>query len=234
LASLEGMLELEFLTLHKSHNVPWQQFVHIRRLPSLRTLSIDSLDDYQAEMLVEERAECPPLQLHAFEGLSTLDLETAQVLLRMPTLRRVMPCSLTSDALQLLAHGIPDLHTLKIDIKPREVDGFVLYDWSLVCNSLAACRQLTALTLVATPLEEFAALFLALPPSVRKIGIHRCAGFLQSDAFFQGVTEGGLRQLEQLHIWLELDEVDEFNSAINAAWLTRQRACAPWINAVLR
>jgi hypothetical protein len=184
-------------------------------------------------MLVEERADCSPLQLNAFEGLSTLDLERARMLLRMPTLRRVMPCSLTSDALQLLAHDMLDLQTLKIDIKPREVDGFVLYDWSLVCESLAACHRLTSLTLEAAPLVELCELLLALPPSMRKLDIRDCIDFPQSEVFFQCVAEGGLRQLEQLHVWLELDAEDEFNSTINAAWLARQRACAPWIHAVI-
>jgi hypothetical protein len=83
---------------------------------------------------------------------------------------------------------------------------------------------------VETPLEELAALLLALPPSMRKLDIHECFGFLQSDAFFQCVTEGGLRQLERLHVRLQRDEYDQQKVA---AWLTQQRVCAPWIHAML-
>jgi O-acetylhomoserine/O-acetylserine sulfhydrylase-like pyridoxal-dependent enzyme len=101
----------------------------------------------------------------------------------------------------------------------------------MVRDSLAACRQLTDLTLVSTPVEELASLLLALPPSLRKLDIRDCAGFLQSDAFFQCVADGGLRQLERLHVRLQRNEYDQQKVA---AWLAQQRVCVPWINAALR
>jgi hypothetical protein len=182
--------------------------------------------------LLENRPGCPPLQLHFFDGLDReyLDLRKAQVLVRMTTLQHVEPHSITADALQLLARSLPDLHTLTVGIRPRKVDGSLIYDWPLVRASLTACHQLVALTLWSIPLEELCELLLALPPSVRKLDIRDCDGFLQSDAAFQCVAEGGLRQLEQLHVRLQWHEYDEQEVA---AWLTRQRACAPWINAVL-
>jgi hypothetical protein len=148
-------------------------------------------------------------------------------------LQRLKPHSISPEALQLIAHGLPDLRTLTINLKPDWVDETDVYDWPLARESLAACHQLIDLTLVETPLEQISALLLALPLSVRKLDIRDCEGFLQSDAVFQCVAEGGLRQLEQLHIRLRFEE-DEDNSVIMASWLTRQRACAPWIHALVR
>jgi hypothetical protein len=206
---------------------------HSSSAVSAHSVEIGYLSDDQAELLMEERADCPPLQLHAFEGFGELNLNKAQLLIHMPTLQRVDPRSIAADALHLLAHGLVDLRTLKINLDPRRVDRTMVYDWPMVHESLAACRQLIALTLLSTPLEELAALLRALPPSLRKLDILYCPGFVQSDAFFQCVAEGGLRQLQQLHVSLAFDE-DESDPALNAAWLTRLDVCAPWITAVLR
>jgi hypothetical protein len=235
LQPLERLLELESLTLRNCAFLSSEQMVHVRRLPSLRRLSLDGWQQWQVEPLVEEREDCPPLQLHHFDGLGYVDitLARAQLLVRMTTLQRLEPFHITPDALQLLAHGLTDLHTLKVEIQPRQVDLPQVDDWPLVRDSLAVCRQLTVLTLKSTPLDELAVLLLALPPSVRKLDIHDCAGFLQSDVFFQCVAEGGLRQQEQLHVELEFYERNAGNPALRVAWLARQRACAPWINAVL-
>jgi hypothetical protein len=238
---IECMKELESLTLLNGDALPTEQMVHIRRLPSLRTLSFGGWYNGQVEALVEHREDCPPLQLHFFDGLANegqyLNLGRAQLLVRMTTLRQLEPRFITSDALQLLAHGLPELHTLKVDIQPRKVDGSLIYDWPLVRASLTACRQLTALTLESTPLEELCDLLLALPPSVRRVDLHYCDYFLSSESFFQCVSKGGLRQLQQFHFWLDLDEEDEdynWNMYTDAErWHARQRSCAPWINAHL-
>jgi hypothetical protein len=141
----------------------------------------------------------------------------------------VEPYSITSVALKIIAHGLPDLHTLTVDVSVVTPES----EWAAVRDSLAACRQLTALTLQWTPLEElnFAAFLLALPPSVCKLEIRHCTGFLQSDAFFQCVSEGALRHLEQLQVCLPRNE---FEPQKVTAWLTRQRACVPWIKAVIK
>jgi hypothetical protein len=207
--------------------------LHIRRLPSLRTLSTDYLSDHQAETLVEEHADCPSLQLHTLEGIHQLRPETARLLVRISTLQRVEPWHIIPNALQLLAHGLPDLRMLSVSVERDWVDGSLIYDWPVVRNSVAACHQLTALALMATPLEELAALLLALPPSVRKLDILHSADFLHSDVFFTCVAEGGLRQLQQLEVLLDWSNDGEGNSAHMAAWLTRQRVCAPWIQAAL-
>jgi Leucine-rich repeat (LRR) protein len=226
LASLAGMLELESLTLHNNHIIPQEQFVYIRRLSSLRTLSLSHWNDAHVKLLVEERAHCPPLQLHAVEEIDELNMQRAQLFIRMPTLQRVEPIRITPDALKTLAHGLPDLHTLIVNVSEATAES----GWPAVRDSLAACHQLTDLTLVATPLEELSALLLALPPSLRKLDIRHCAGFLQSDAFFQCVAEGGLRQLEQLHVQLRWNEHDAEKVE---AWHVRLHACAPWMKAVI-
>jgi hypothetical protein len=225
LASLECMEELESLTLYNGAAIPPELFIHIRRLSSLRTLSIDCVDDAngQLAMLVEERADCPQLQLHTFITQSQVDLARAELLASIPTLQRVEPFSLTPDALRLLAHGLPDLHTLKVSVHWTTPAS----KWTIVRDSLAACRQLTALTLQWAPLEELAALLFALPLSVRKLDLLQCVGVLQSDVFFQCVAEGGLRQLKQLHIRHTSEASDV------AAWRARMSDCAPWINAMV-
>jgi hypothetical protein len=167
------------------------------------------------------------LQLHAFEGIVDINLETAQLLVRMPTLQRVEPYRVTPDALRLLAHSLPDLHTLTVYLDEATPES----GWAVVRDGLAACHQLTALTLEWTPVKQLAALLLVLPPSVRKLDIVCCDGFLQSDAVLLCVAEGGLRQLERLHVRLQWHEYDEQKVA---EWSTRQRACAPWIAAVVR
>jgi hypothetical protein len=228
LEPLECMLALESLTLHNGYLLPTKQMLHIRRLSSLRMLSLGNWSDAYVKILVEERADCPPLQLHAVEGLGELNLQRAQLLIRMPTLQRVEPCSITPDALTILAHGLPDLHTLTVCVSGATAKG----GWPVVRDSLAACHQLTDLTLIETPLEELAALFLALPPLVRKLDIRYCDRFLQSDAFFHCVSAGGLRQLELLEVWFIRNlSVNEFRQQA-AEWQTRRRACAPWIKAV--
>jgi hypothetical protein len=139
----------------------------------------------------------------------------------------VKPWSITPDALKVLAHGLPDLHTLIVNIYEATAKS----GWPVVRDSLAACRQLTDLTLANMPLEELAALLLALPHSVRELGIHYCDGFLQSDVFFHCVSAGGLRQLELLDVCLIRDlPVNEFRQQV-AEWQERQRDCAPWIKA---
>jgi hypothetical protein len=229
LASLECMKELESLTLIHGTSLLPEQLVHIRRLPSLRTLSFGGLSRWQVEALLEDRPDCPPLQLHHLGGIDKLDLQGAQLLVRIPTLQRVESYRIMPDALQLLAHGLPDLHTLVVNV----------LDWSpderlaAVRESVAVCHQLTALKLMWISMDDLAALRRALPPSLRKLDILYCPGFVQSDAFFQCVAEGGLRQLQQLHVSLAFDE-DESDPALNAAWLTRLDVCAPWITAVLR
>jgi hypothetical protein len=238
LEPLECLLQLESLTLDNGASLPPAKLVPLRRLPSLRTLSLGGWSSPQMLALVEDRTDCPPLQLHAFEGIYELNLETAQLLVRMPTLQRVEPDRITPDALQLLAHGLPDLRTLQINTPPRGWSPAghrttQVYDWPTFRAGLAACHQLTDLALVEAPLEEIGALLLALPPSVFKLDINYCDGFLQSDAFFHCVTGGGLRQLHQLQVFLDRSRDDEGNSACMAAWLERQRACAPWIKVVL-
>jgi hypothetical protein len=237
LASLECMKELESLTLLHGTSLLPEQMVHIRRLPSLRALSLGGWSQCQVEALLEDLPDCLPLQLHFFGGLDRygqyFDLKDAQVLVRMVTLQRVEPRFITPEALQLIARGLPNLCTLQLRLDPRWRDATHVSDWSMVRESLAACRQLTSLTLVATPLEELAALLLALPPSLRRLDIRECAGFLQSDAFFQCVAKGGLRHLHQLHVELAFYEEDESDPALNVAWLARLRAGAPWISAWL-
>jgi hypothetical protein len=238
LEPLERMLQLESLILRNGASLPPAKLVPLRCLPSLRTLSLGGWSSPQMLALVEERTDCPPLQLHAFEGIYELNLETARLLIRMPTLQRLEPDLITPDALQLLARGLPDLRTLQINTPPRRWNSAgrrltQAYDWAMFRAGLAACRQLTDLTLMETPLQEIGALLLALPPSMRKLDIRDCVNFLQSDVFFQCVSEGGLRQLEQLNVRLGFDEKNEDNSARMATWLARQRVCAPWIKAVL-
>jgi hypothetical protein len=194
---------------------------------------MDYLDDNQADMLLEERADCPSLQSHSFVDGDRLDLKRAKLLTRMPTLQCLKPWAITPDALRLIAHGLPDLHTLAVWVSGVTPES----GWAVVRDGLAACRQLTSLTLESTPQEELTALLLALPPSVRKLRILHCSAFLRSDAFFSCVAEGGLCQLQTLRVQLEFNKQDEDNSAlmvpVMAAWLARQRACAPWINTVI-
>jgi hypothetical protein len=233
LESLKCMKQLEFFALRNSHALPPKQLMPVRRLTSLRTLSLDCWSEQDMLILLKHLPDCPPLQLRAFEGKHWLDAETARLLASMTTLQRVEPYSIAADALQLLAHGLPDLRTLRIAVESRWGDETKAVDWPLVRESLAACCQLTSLALMATPLEELAALLLALPPSVRKLVLFHCSDFLHSAAFFTCVAEGGLRQLEQLVIRLHFYEEDEDNSEHMAAWLTRQRACAPRIQVAL-
>jgi hypothetical protein len=226
LEPLECMKELESLTLLNCGVSSPEELVHVRRLTSLRTLSLDCLSEQHMLILLQDLPDCPPLQLHAVERFHDLTLETAQLLIRIPALQRVEPYSITSDALKLLAHGLPDLHTLTVDVSVVTPES----GWAAVRDSLAACHQLTSLTLKSTPVKELAALLIALPPSLRKLDIRDCAGFLQSDAVFQCVTEGGLHQLEQLQVhllWRERDQVKV------EAWRVRVRACAPWVKAVM-
>jgi hypothetical protein len=233
LEPLESLLQLESLSLINPTYLAPEELVHIRRLPFLRTLSMDYFDDEQADMLLEERADCPSLQLHSFVDGDRLDLKRAKLLTRMATLQRVEPWAITPDALRLIAHGLPDLHTLAVWVSGVTPES----GWAVVRDGLAACRQLTSLTLESTPQEELTALLLALPPSVRKLRILHCSDFLRSDAFFTCVAEGGLCQLQTLRVQLECNEEDEDNSAfmvpVIASWLTRQRACAPWIHTVI-
>jgi hypothetical protein len=236
LESLKCMKQLEFFALRNSYALPPKQLMLVRRLTSLRTLSLDCLSEQDMLILLKHLPDCPPLQLRAFEGKHWLDAETARLLVRMPTLQHLEPYSIKPAALKLVAHGLPDLRTLRIDAQHRWVDEtgvYESYDWRLVCESLAACRHLTSLTLMATPLEELAALLLALPPSVRKLVIFHCSDFLHSDVFFTCVAEGGLRQLQQLEVLLDWSNDGEGNSAHMAAWLTRQRACVPRIQVAL-
>jgi hypothetical protein len=235
LQPLECMKELEELTLLNSHALRLEDLALLRRLPSLRKLTLGDWSERQLMDLLEDCPDCPLLRLlHDFEGFDhkDCDLDRAELIVRMPMLQRLEPRYITPEALQRVAHGLPNLRTLQLSLDPRR-DATHVSDWSMVRESLAACHQLTALTLAKPPVEELAAVLLALPPSLRKLDIFYCAGFLQSDAFFQSVTEGGLRQLQQLHVRLEFYEEDDSNPALIAAWLTRQRACAPWINAWL-
>jgi hypothetical protein len=232
LASLECMLELESLTLRRCSVIPPAGLLPIRRLPFLRTLWICDWDDEneQLGMLVEERADCPSLQLHSFVTADQVDLKRAKLLIHVTTLQRVEPARITPDALKVLAHGLPDLRTIKIDLSPYWPDPPQVDDWPMVCEGLAACHQLTTLTLVSTPVKELAALLLALPPSVRKLDIRDCDGFLHSDSVFHCVAEGGLRQLERLQVQLVWRERD--NEKVKT-WLERFRACAPWVKAMI-
>jgi hypothetical protein len=239
LEPIECMKELKSLTLLNGDVLSSKQLVPIRRLPSLRTLSFGGWFNGQVEALVEHREDCPQLKLHHFDRLDDVDfdLKETQLLVRMPTLQRVEPRYITPAALKLLADGLPDLHTLTVDIQPRDMDGSLICDWPLVRASLASCHQLTALTLESTPLEELCDLLLALPPSMRRIDLRYCDDFLNSESFFQCVSKGGLRHLEQFHFWLDLDVEDEdhnCNMYTDAErWYARQRACAPWIDAHL-
>jgi hypothetical protein len=79
---------------------------------------------------------------------------------------------------------------------------------------------------VETPLEELPALLLALPPSMRNLDFRHYSKFLHSNAVFQCVAEGGLRQLEHVRIHL-----DVLNLQKVAAWQERLASCAPWIDA---
>jgi hypothetical protein len=230
LASIECMKELESLTLINGHFLPQAKLVPLRRLPSLRTLSLGGWSPSQMLALLEDRPDCPPLQLHAFEGIYDLNLETAQLLICMPTLQRVEPERIRPNALHLVAHGLPDLRTLRIDARSRWGDETDVVDWRMIRESLAACRQLASLTLQSPPLEELIALLPVLAPSVRKIDIH-CESVLQSDAFFQCVAEGGLRQLHQLRI--RHSGGDRYEAREVAAWRARMADCAPWINAMV-
>jgi hypothetical protein len=233
LEPLECMKELASLSLLNDSFLPPAELRHVRRLQSLRTFSLDSLSERNMQILLQDLPGCPPLQLLAIEWNGWLNSKIAQLLVHMPTLQRVEPRSIAADALPLLAHGLPDLRTLTINLGPRRVDRTMVYDWPLVRENLSACRRLTTLTLVATPVDELAALLLALPPSMRKLDIRDCVGFLQSDALFQCVAEGGLRQLERLHVRLQWHEHEQQKVAEWPAWLVRLRACAPWINVVL-
>jgi hypothetical protein len=226
LESIECMLALESLTLHNGTFLPPEQMVHIRRLPSLRTLSLDGLSELRVKALFEDRPDCPPLQLHHLDGIAELNLQIARLLIRMPTLQRVESWSTMPDALQLLAHGLPDLHTLSVRVNEATPKS----GWAVVRDCLAACRQLTALTLAFTPSNELTALLLALPPSVRKLDILYCYGLLHSDAFFHCVSASGLRQLERLTVRLQRNELDRQKVA---EWQARMAGVAPWINAVI-
>jgi hypothetical protein len=90
LEPLECMKELESLRLLDGRALDPEQLVPIRRLPSLRTLNLDGWSEEQMLALLEDRPDCPPLQLHHFDGLDddNLDLERATLLVRMPTLQR--------------------------------------------------------------------------------------------------------------------------------------------------
>jgi hypothetical protein len=226
LESLECMRALESLTLHNGYRLPPEQMVHIRRLPSLRTLSLDGLSERRVKALFEDRPDCPPLQLHHLDGIDELNLQIARLLIRMPTLQRVKSWRTMPDALQLLAHGLPDLHTLSVRVNEATPKS----GWAVVRESLAACRQLTALTLEFTPANELAAVLLALPPSVRRIDICYWDVFLLADAFFQCVSAGGLRQLERLAVRLQRNELDRPQVA---EWQARMAGFAPWIDAVI-
>jgi hypothetical protein len=157
------------------------------------------------------------------------DLERAQWLVRMTTLRKLEPRYVTPDALQLFARGLPDLRTLKLNLDTCwrvEADG---YDCSLVRDSLAACRQLAALTRVWAPVEELLALLLALPPSVCLLTIHESDGLHRMAAILQCVSSGGLRHVHQLLV--RLSWWDWYDAREVAEWRTRMVDCAPWINA---
>jgi len=207
--------------------------VHVRRLPLLRLLFLHICSQERLEVLVEERADCPQLQLNWLDAAhGYITLKQAQLLIRLPTLQWLEPKSITPDALKVLAHGLPNLHTLKIDLTPCWGVALRADDWQMVRDSLAACRQLTDLNLMNTPLEELAALLLALPPSVRKINLRSCESFLRSDVLFQCVAKGGLRQVHQLRIqpW---QPQDKYEAHEVAAWRARMVDCAPWINALV-
>jgi hypothetical protein len=235
--SLESLQLLTHLTIINGYLLASKQLAPIRRMRSLRVLSLGGFMNHEMEMLVAEEPDCAPLQLQQLD-LTFTDVEasgdftrprTAELLLRIPTLQYLESQSITAEALRILA-GLPDLHTLKLHVQPREVDGCQIYDWPTVCDGLASYCQLTNLTLEGPPLEELAALLLALPPSVRKLEIH-CAGFLLSDVFLHCVSEGGLRQLHQLRAGLDLDDDATCTSAFMQASEKRLRACAPWIDA---
>jgi hypothetical protein len=208
--------------------LPVAQLVHVRRLPSLRLLFLHICSQERLEVLVEEHADCPQMQLHWLDAAhGYITLKQAQLLVRLPTLRWLEPNSITPDALQLLAHGLPDLHTLKIVLTPRWGVAPRADDWQMVRDSLAACRQLTALRLGSTPLDELAALLLALPPSVRRIDLRYCDSVLRSDVIFQCLTKGGLRHVQQLRIqtW---PPRDKYEAREVTEWKARMADCAPW------
>jgi hypothetical protein len=237
LKPLECLKKLESLKLSNGYMLPPSQLVHVRRLPSLRLLFLDGgWSQERMEVLVDEKAgdradlNCPQLQLRWLDlGHAVINLKQAQLLLRIPTLQWLEPDLIMPDALHLLAHGLPDLHTLKAEMHGMRsvIDG-----WTVVRDSLAACCQLTDLTLKCTPLEELAALFLALPPSLRKLNLRSYGDLLRSDVLFQCVAKGGLRQVHQLRIqsW---QPQDKYEAHEVAAWRTRMVECAPWINALV-
>jgi hypothetical protein len=97
----------------------------------------------------------------------------------------------------------------------------------MVRDGLAACHQLTALTLESTPLEELAALLHALPPSVRLLTIrHPRAGLLRSEVLFQCVSNGGLRHVQRL--WIRSSLTERYDARELAEWYVRMLWCAPW------
>jgi hypothetical protein len=201
-------------------------------------LTLNGWSEQQLIELLDHCPDCPLLQLlHDFNGFDhkDCDLIRAGRIVRLPMLRRLEPRYITSEALQLVAHGLPNLRTIKLHIEHCWTDASPTHacDWSVVRESLAACHQLTDLTLVETPVEELAVLLLALPPSLRHLTSRHCTHFLDSNAFFQCVAEGGLRQLQELYVWLKCREKEESRPALIVEWLTRQCACAPWIDAVL-
>jgi hypothetical protein len=60
LEPLECLKELEPLILRNGGDLTLEQLVPIRRLPSLRTLSLDGWFEQQVEALLEDRPDCPP------------------------------------------------------------------------------------------------------------------------------------------------------------------------------
>jgi hypothetical protein len=231
------MKELEEFTLHNCYALHPEDLMSLCRLPSLRKLTLNGWSEQQLIELLDHCSDSPLLRLlHDFNGFDQKDcnLIRAERIVRIPMLQRLEPLFITPDALQLIAHGLANLPTLRLCMAHRWMDRTHVCDWSMVRESLAACLKLTDLTLWETPVEEFAALLLALPPSMRLLTIRHCTHFLDSNAVFQCVAEGGLRQLQQLQIFLDRKKDGEGNSARIVEWLTRQRACAPWIAAVMR
>jgi hypothetical protein len=154
----------------------------------------------------------------------------------MPSLQQLEADRITPDALTLLADGLPGLRTLKLNLDPHWVYSTPVYDWPMIRKNLAAFRQLTALTLELTPLEELPALLLALPPSVGLLTIDGAEsdGLQRMDAILQCVSSGGLRHVHQLVVrlscWEWYDHAREIEVA-ECRWLSRMVDGAPWINA---
>jgi len=102
-------------------------------------LSLGGWDTEQVKVLVEVRADRPPLQLHSFDiNMDHVYLDRAQLLARMTTLRSLAPLWFSVDALHLLVHAMPDLRTLYLTVAI-----VCESEWSVVQEGVAACRQLT-------------------------------------------------------------------------------------------